>query len=384
MLLTTVEKHSEFTYGVHHDVVAEVAQDNQFTLMQPEEMAIALRKLDEGVMGARRSLIAKFCLLRQAIAYGLGYKIEQSNKGLRLVFAVYKRNKKNSESGLQSVLSLGGGGHIEGDDVSYHIFSEDGTTENIAATAAIDVHETLDDSFLREWAEEFAAIDAAGNDLVEALLGSASVKGFNKIGLVMDSKPEHGYVGNIHFGVVYALEYPSEVIRFETKEPQNEAIGWATAEDLANPEAELHQHGPFEPWSKFLVDNILLIETHILETFHGAVTLPPVTAENIRDTLQNICDATWSDASALPELGSEEIAQYMDTRISSHIREQLGEYLSDFNTKTTFLPNSVKIEVSDPVIAETVTQVVFDGRNFKLTARHGRVTMGSAPTELAS
>lgn len=384
MLLTKVAKHSEFTYGVHHDVVAEVAKDNQFTLMQPDEINVALRKLDEGVMGARRSLIGKLCLLRQAIAYGVGYKVEQSNKGPRLVFGVYKRTKDNPETGLQSVLSLGGGGHVEGDDLSYHVFSEDGTAENIQATAAIDVTETLDDSFLREWAEEFRVLNDHGNDMVEALLGNASVKGFNKIGFVMDSKPEHGYVGNTHFGVVYALEYPPEVVRFETKEPQNQAIGWATSEDLLNSAAEIHTHGPFEPWSQFLVENILAIEEHILSTFHGTITLPAITPASIRDTLQEICEDSWVQVSGVSGISADEIEQRMDSLISSGVKEQIGDHLSSFETVTTFNRDYFHLEDADPILAKTVSQVTFETKGYKLTVDHRRIEInvpGTITTE---
>lgn len=364
MLLKSVEKHSEFTYGVHHTVVNEVAADNAFTLLYPTPMEQALRTLDKGVMGARRSLIVKMCLLRQAIAYGLGYKVERDGEGFRLLFAVYKRLSKNTEVGLRDVLSLGGGGHIEGDDLSYHVFSEDGSEENIKPTSSIDLLETLDDSFTREYHEEFKLMDVHGNDLTEALLGVNSVKGYNKIGFVMDSKPSHDYVGNTHFGVVYAVEISDEALRFEMREPQNEAIGWATVEDLLDVNSDVNKMGAFEPWSQFLINDIRDIEAYILDVFHDVKVAVPMTPARLRDTLEMICNEAWEAAAKEKVETLDEVCVIANSKIMTRSFDLLSEHLEKFESVTA-IPDNGQIQ--------TVVDVTFKGKAYTLTVVHPQV-----------
>lgn len=361
MILTSVEKHSEFTYGVHHSVVAEVANDNAFTLFYPHPMEQALRELDKGVMGARRSLISQKCLLRQAIAYGLGYKVERNGDGFRLLFAVYKRNSKNTEHGLRDILSLGGGGHIEGDDLSYHVYAEDGDEENVKPTASIDMLETLDDSFTREYCEEFKLMDVHGNDLTEALLGVNSVKGYNKIGFVMDSKPAMDYVGNVHFGVVYAVEISDEALRFEMREPQNEAMGWATVEDLVDRNSDINKLGAFEPWSQFLVDDIRDIEAYILDVFHDVKVAVPMTPVRVRDTLEMICSESWEATTREKIETLDEMCGVVNGKIMVRSFDQLSEHLDRFESKTT---------ITDSGQVESVLDVGFQGKSYTLTVVH--------------
>lgn len=266
MFLKALAKNSEFTYGVHKDVLARVAPDNAFTIMEQEPLNKALRQLDDGVMGSVRALNHALELLRQGIGYGLTYRVDFTVPGApRLLFAVYKRNKRNNEGQLSSKLSLGAGGHIEGDDLSYHVIKDN---DEIIPTQAIDMLETIDDSYIREYGEEVELASREDHDMTEALLGAANATGFQKVGFVMDSQPEPGYVGNIHFGVVYALEAPNDVASFQMREPQNEAVAWAGVDELQKNAMFNDPEVPFEPWSKMIVDQAKALEAYILNTFH--------------------------------------------------------------------------------------------------------------------
>lgn len=273
MILEQHEKYSEMTYGVHAAILADIAPDNALTLMQPDELVAALKALDHGVMGARRSLITRFQLLKQAIGYGLTYRVVFGDAP-KLQFAVYKRNKLNSAKELQSVLSLCAGGHVEGEDLSYHIIKPKAEGEPHQTSGAVDMLETIDDSFAAEYIQEVRLADANNNDLTEGVVGAQMAKGFEKLGFVMDSKPnDPTYVGNIHFGVLYALEAPAEAVSFEMREKQNEGVAWADAEELVTNAGALEGLS-FEPWSQMIVDQIILIEGLILERWHGVKFTP--------------------------------------------------------------------------------------------------------------
>jgi predicted NUDIX family phosphoesterase len=272
MILKSVPKGGEFTYGVHGPSLAAIVPDNAFTLMPQEKLRTALRELDAITMGSVRSLNTKFELLRQGIGYILFYRIIQNLQQDRpqVVFMVYRRNKTNSEGRLASKLSLGAGGHIEGYDVSYHQTIDN---ELLIQTPLIDMDETTDDSVDREGGEEIKLLDkhdqdVTGNVMVDAHDTTVG-KGFNKIGFVMDSKPEPGYVGNIHYGVVYAID-ASEAVRFEMAEPQNDAVAWASGDELKNDVMFKNPDCPLEPWSQMIVDQIDAVEDYILSHFAPA------------------------------------------------------------------------------------------------------------------
>jgi len=267
MLLKSIPKGAEFTYGVHGPSLAAIVPDNAFTLLPQEELRTALRKLDDITMGSVRALNAKFELLRQGIGYILFYRIERDFSGNVFVeFMVYRRNKTNNEGQLVSKLSLGAGGHIEGFDVSYHQIVID---ELLEGTPIIDMDETTDDSVDREGCEEVKLFDKNGQNVTDIVMIDAKEANFNKIGFVMDSKPEPGYVGNIHYGVVYAID-ASEAVTFDMAEPQNDAVAWATSEQLKNDVLFKNPECPLEPWSQMIVDQIDAVEDYILSHFAPA------------------------------------------------------------------------------------------------------------------
>lgn len=272
MLLNELKKNAEFTYGVHTAVLAEVVADNAFTLMEPTAVTNVLKHLDQGVMGSVRALNARLQLLRQGIGYGLTYKVEITDTGPRLLFAIYRRNKTNNEGQLTMKLSLGAGGHIEGDDVSYHMLRLE-NSDQVVTTPAIDLLETIDDSYLREYIEEVLLESLLGHDMTEAVLGAAKAMGYQKLGFVMDSQDDNpAYVGNIHFGVVYALEAPNDVACFEMREPQNDAVAWASVKDLHGGMLLGYESTEFEPWSAMIVEQIEAVEKHILSFYHADTT----------------------------------------------------------------------------------------------------------------
>lgn len=332
MLLQSLAKNAEFTYGVHKDVLAEIVPDNAFTMLPQLALQDALKKLDEGVMGSVRALNHRLELLRQGIAYGLTYKFELSlDQQVRLLFAVYKRNKRNNEGQLSSKLSLGAGGHIEGDDVSYHLIRPE-NSDAVTTSSAIDMLETLDDSYIREYSEEVSLGNAAGSDLTSAVLGVASsvATGFHRVGFVMDSQPEPGYVGNIHFGVVYVLDASNEVVSFEMREPQNEAIAWASAEDLLNDPLFQNPEAPFEPWSAMIVAQIKELETYILRTFHNIEQYGTV---SVTQMLESIAKEAWSKATVDTRISIADAKKKVEELTVDLINEKLGNVLASFRVE---------------------------------------------------
>jgi len=272
MLLKSIPKGAEFTYGVHGPSLAAIVPDNAFTLLPQDKLQQAIRELDAITMGSVRALNGKFELLRQGIGYILFYRIVQNLQQDRpqVVFMVYRRNKTNNEGRLASKLSLGAGGHIEGYDLSYHQIVEN---EMLTQTPIIDLGETTDDSVQREGGEEVKLFDKDGHDVTNGVMIDAQDatvgKSFDKIGFVMDSKPEPGYVGNIHYGVVYAID-ASEAVRFDMAEPQNDAVAWASADELKNDSLFKNPDCPFEPWSQMIVEQIDAVEDYILSHFAAA------------------------------------------------------------------------------------------------------------------
>jgi predicted NUDIX family phosphoesterase len=265
MLLKSIPKGAEFTYGVHGPSLATIVPDNAFTLVPQDELHTYLREIDAFVMGSVRALNTKFELLRQGIGYTLFYRIVLDGAGKKSVqFLVYRRNKSNGEGRLASKLSLGAGGHIEGIDVSYH---QEILGELLCSTALIDMLETTDDSVEREGCEEVRLYAKDGTDITDEIIVDSKEALFQKVGFVMDSKPEAGYVGNIHYGVVYAID-ASAAHSFDMAEPQNDAVAWASAEDLrSNLGVFGDKDVPFEPWSQMIVDQIDALEAYILKNF---------------------------------------------------------------------------------------------------------------------
>lgn len=269
MLLKSVPKHSEFTYGVHPSFVAEHLGLNAAIIMANEQEVIdTLKLLEPGMMGAVRSLIAKHDLLRQLIGYGLTFKAEPIVGGYEIFFAVYKRNKSNGEGQLSSKFSLGVGGHGEHMDVSPHYLREE-EGDGMIETGTLDLYETTDKSIDREYREEIKIISGG----VDVTVGVNISR--RPIGFVLDTKPTQlGYVGNHHFGTVYASQAPAGAA-FEMIETMNEAVCWASAEQLRN-DPIFKGAVPFEPWSQMLVDVIDKVEAALrawVDAGYGRVAL---------------------------------------------------------------------------------------------------------------
>lgn len=256
-----IQKHSEFTYGVHPSFIEELLGLNVCRIgMQKGEVVDILKQLEHGAMGARRALIAKLDLLRQAIGYGLTYRVVLVDGVRQLQFAVYKRNKLSNEGQLSMMLSLGVGGHVEHKDFEDHLLSDNGDLDN---TGVMDLYETIDYSFLREYVEEIKVL------LGQLIIGTQLINSRRPVGFVHDTLPDKpGYVGNHHFGVVYVVEAPADAT-FEMSEELNDAVCWAGVKDL-----EMHlkngdqidgpTYAQFEVWSKMIIENIKPLEELLL------------------------------------------------------------------------------------------------------------------------
>lgn len=251
---TKLEKNSEFTYGLHTPSLARLVADNRATIMDPPDVTGILGQLDNAVMGSVRSLNNEFQLFRQGIAYGLPFKILDTGE---VVFLVYCRTKKNNEQQLSQKLSLAPGGHIERDDLNYHILQDE--DRDPILTPAIDLLTTMRANLIRELREEviFHSEEVGGN--VNYKIGT----GAQPIGFVMDSIPEDNkYVGNIHFGAIYAIPVPNNDTTFVMPEECNDAVGWKSAVELidhitgASSIDESVIDVEFEPWSRMIIERI--------------------------------------------------------------------------------------------------------------------------------
>lgn len=269
-LVAKLAKNSEFTYGVHARSLAYLVTDNQATPMATELAHEALKKMDGMVMGSVRALNNQFELLRQGIAYTLVFKIDDNGE---LLFLVYKRTKLNGEGRLAEKLSLAPGGHIEGRDLSYYLTYNAQGEE--ATSDTIDWNVTLLKNLRRELCEEvdFTSQAYQHTDRHVGLMAAASAK---PIGFVMDSKPEIGYVGNVHFGAVYAANVPRDTT-FEMKEECNSAVAWVSANDLID---HVHKGGStppgyveFEPWSVMIIRQIHNFSKSIYHAFNRETPL---------------------------------------------------------------------------------------------------------------
>lgn len=258
MLLSKVEKGAEFTYGVHSGYLASLVRDNQASIMIPSNATKVLRSLDNAVMGSVRKLNEDWGLFRQGIAYTLPFT--RNEKG-ELVYLVYCRKKSNNEGQLALKLSLAPGGHIERDDVNYHVL--DAGNGKATETPVIDFLAMLGSNLQRELGEEVKFTPSPAYWKPERDLAWYAASHAQPIGFVMDSQPKPGYVGNIHFGALYAAPLPGGTT-FEMAEKHNHGLGWYTARELvamATGGLELEEGtAQFEPWSKLVIAEIAKVE----------------------------------------------------------------------------------------------------------------------------
>lgn len=236
--------NAEFTFGVHAASLLEQVPDNQATILEPLAAETILHNLGGAVMGSVRSLNEKFGLLRQAIMYGLIWRVHPE-KGVQ--FFVYRRTKANNVGQLAQRFSLGVGGHVDLGDV--HVYDHE-SEDN--AGQVINLPLTLGENYHRERGQE---VD--GDDQTIAAYERPTVNGF-----VMDSNSIPGYVGNIHFGVLTAVRVRNDIVELKMKEAHNDAEGWFTPDELrsiVDGKTEIiHNDQPvnFEPWSKLIIAKI--------------------------------------------------------------------------------------------------------------------------------
>lgn len=272
-----IEKNSEFTYGVHAGFLAAHVPDNRASIYGVEHTRKVLEALDKGLMGSVRSLNHEHELLRQSIAYTLPHQIDHKAD---VRFMVYLRTKKNvganGEEQLAQKLSLAPAGHLTRPDLRYYFL---GDKEMAVESEVIDYQSTLKANHDRELDEEvtyetYSESEGYGERKMAKVLES------HPIGFVMDSKPERGYVGNIHFGVVHLVRIPATALA-RMNEHFNEFVGWFTPEQLiahitTPAESEVNKDGvEFEPWSRMLIENIghVVKEARWLAGGHDAVKL---------------------------------------------------------------------------------------------------------------
>lgn len=262
----SLPKGSEFTYGVHARSVLGLIKDNKATIMEPAGAAEVLAKMDSMLMGSVRSLNDTYELLRQGIAYTLPFKLHEG----KLYFLVYKRTKRNNEGRLAEKLSLAPGGHIEGRDLSYYMV--DGGDGKAVESDTICWSDTLRRNMTRELCEE---VDFTSKyfEHTERHIGLMAATAATAIGFVMDSKPEIGFVGNTHIGVIYGVQVPTDA-GFIMKDEYNTSVGWMTGEDLLDhvlgkKSLSDGENGavPFEPWSEMIIGQIDKVERVLWEAF---------------------------------------------------------------------------------------------------------------------
>lgn len=268
-------KHSELTWGVHPAVIKEVlGEDFCCVEMTHEEVVEKLNAMDHGVVGCVRSLLAKHLISRQLIVYGLTFKIVTIDGLPKVLFGVYKRNKKNAEAGHEARLalniSLGAGGHAEFQDTGLHHVLETCLESNV-----VSLLETATNSLYREYPEE-VAVDVDGREVYPLATDQ-----FRFAGFVMDSKPEDNkYVGNSHFGIIATINVDKNAT-FEMVEDNNDAIAFASVKELQDyytlsdmQETSGLRNNPavggvdFEPWSALIVERIHLLERKLLKEFN--------------------------------------------------------------------------------------------------------------------
>lgn len=273
MILDQLEKNSEFTYGVHARSLLELVADGEASPMYPNDAQITLNALDSMVMGSVRSLNHTFELHRQAIAYCLPFRFNEANE---VEFLVYLRNKMNNEGQLTQKLSLAPGGHVDRYDLQYHQLKNEDRA--LYSTPNIDFSSTLKANLKRELAEEvrfwLAELlnEKTTKDQASDTICSAAAAQSMPVGFVMDSQAKPGYVGNIHFGAVYATPVPRNV-EFEMKEKHNTAVGFFTLLQLAQHVTkhkliETAEKAEFEPWSELIIAK-LDVFSKIIKTMWG-------------------------------------------------------------------------------------------------------------------
>ena len=293
-----VPAKGEFTLGVHAPFVTEVlAKHFCDANMEKSEVLKRLAVLERAAMGGRREYIAKLDLVRQLIAYGLVFRVREG----KVEFMVYKRNKLNGEKQMVSVFSIGIGGHAEvvDDFADYMAFEEkdgvlDARPDNLSSTNVMDLYGTTDKSYHRESPEE-VTIYQGDVDVTAGVFMTGT-----PIGFVCDSSDVQGFVGNSHFGIIYAAEAPSNAT-FEMNEPNLDEVAWLDHDTLVDllfarayvkgqqvlnfpcgdvmleagvsvrdrsmldkPEYKQFLEGDFEPWSQYIIHNLHNLVDRIL------------------------------------------------------------------------------------------------------------------------
>jgi len=285
-----VPAKAEFTLGVHAPFVTEVLAPHFCDVgMEKAEVLKRLKVLERAAMGGRREYIAKNDLVRQLIAYGLVFRVREG----KVEFLVYKRNKLNGEKQMVSVFSIAIGGHAEPipDFMDYMSYDDSNVTDardtQVTHTNIMDLHTTTDASYHREGPEE-VTIYQGDVDVTAQVMKTGTPVGF-----VCDSSDVQGFVGNSHFGIVYAAEAPSNAT-FEMNEPNLDEVAWLDHDtlvdlifarahvkglaevqfpcgdilnvanvsllgnktDLDAPEYKQFLEGDFEPWSQYIIHNL--------------------------------------------------------------------------------------------------------------------------------
>lgn len=293
-----VPAKGEFTLGVHAPFVTEVLAKHFCDVgMEKNEVLRRLKVLERAAMGGRREYIAANDLVRQLIAYGLVFRIREG----KVEFLVYKRNKLNGEKQMVSVFSIAIGGHAEPfpDFVDYMAYEEqdgiaDARPDNLTHTNVMDLYGTAELSYHREGPEE-VTIYKGDEDVTSEVMKTGT-----PIGFVCDSSDVQGFVGNSHFGIIYAAEAPSNAT-FEMNEPNLDEVAWLDHDTLVDllfarayvkgqqvlnfpcgdimleagvsvrdrsvldkPEYKQFLEGDFEPWSQYIIHNLHNLVDRIL------------------------------------------------------------------------------------------------------------------------
>lgn len=153
---------------------------------------------------------------------------------------VYQRGKGVGESRLKGKMSVGVGGHVDLGDIAHN--------DNV-----IDVVMTLARATNRELSEEIEFHLFSGDDPAVSWekyreLRKAAFPRF--VGIINDQSDA---VGRVHYGVVFALELPTE-LHPHCREEELDTIGWL------DPHTAMGAgEGAFENWSNIILQNWELI-----------------------------------------------------------------------------------------------------------------------------
>lgn len=278
-------KRSEITLGIHRAAFDSAFADGVVNFIDRDQLPLMWRHMDLNLVSARRSVFDQTEFGRQFIAYTLIFKRVLVGGIWVPKFMVYLRNKLNNEVRLAAALSLGAGGHVEDKtDKRYYMVREE-VGDGFIETEEVDVEQTMYANYLREIGEEIR------------LIGGPAMGGLPEpkiLGIVADSKPEKGYVGNSHLGFIYAFEVHEDT-DFDMVEPLNDRIGWFTPGELMK---GIEGQPDFEPWSKLIIQQIgrvaaLVCDWPTLELSDAAF-----------EELQRLSESNASPTPALVELMS--------------------------------------------------------------------------------